>query len=57
MGIWGFIMMEDYVMWEKIFYFDYERIFEWVVYVRGYGVYGYFEMYELLFDIICVDIF
>lgn len=41
-GVCGLMLMEDFYFWEKMMYFDYERIFEWIVYVCGYGVYGFF---------------
>jgi len=39
-------LLEDFVMREKIFHFDHERIPERVVHARGYGAKGYFENYE-----------
>ena len=36
-------LLEDFVMREKIFHFDHERIPERVVHARGFGVKGYFE--------------
>src|SRR3954454_12906699 len=41
-------LLEDFVMREKIFHFDHERIPERVVHARGYGAKGYFENYKSL---------
>ena len=37
----GPTLLEDFVMREKIFHFDHERIPERVVHARGYGAHGY----------------
>jgi len=50
-------LLEDFVMREKIFHFDHERIPERVVHARGFGVKGYFETYESLADITRADLF
>ncbi|CAO3611895.1 unnamed protein product [Cunninghamella blakesleeana] len=44
-GLNGPTLMEDFMMREKIFHFDHERIPERVVHARGVGVHGYFESY------------
>lgn len=56
-GSRGPTLLEDFVMREKIFHFDHERIPERVVHARGVGAHGYFETYESLSDITCADIF
>ena len=56
-GSRGPTLMEDFVMREKIFHFDHERIPERVVHARGAGAHGYFETYESLADITSADIF
>ncbi len=56
-GARGPTLLEDFVMREKIFHFDHERIPERVVHARGMGAHGYFETYESLSDITCADIF
>jgi catalase len=56
-GTRGPVLMEDFIMREKIFHFDHERIPERVVHARGMGAHGYFETYESLTDITCADIF
>ena len=50
-------LLEDFVMREKIFHFDHERIPERVVHARGFGVKGFFEPYESLADITSADLF
>ncbi|HSP28970.1 MAG TPA: catalase, partial [Ilumatobacteraceae bacterium] len=42
----GPALLEDFVLREKIFHFDHERIPERVVHARGFGVHGHFESYE-----------
>ena len=50
-------LLEDFVMREKIFHFDHERIPERVVHARGFGVKGYFENYDSLTDVTLADPF
>jgi catalase len=40
----GPALLEDFILREKIFHFDHERIPERVVHARGYGAHGYFEL-------------
>ncbi|HQT78961.1 MAG TPA: catalase [Rhodopila sp.] len=56
-GARGPVALEDFVLREKIFHFDHERIPERVVHARGYGAHGFFEAYESLSDITRADIF
>lgn len=42
----GPTILEDFHLREKIMHFDHERIPERVVHARGFGVHGYFELYE-----------
>ncbi len=42
-GAPGPTLLEDFVMREKIFHFDHERIPERVVHARGFGAHGHFE--------------
>lgn len=51
------MLLEDFILCEKIIYFDYECISECIVYVCGLVVYGYFQLYKSLSDIIKVDFF
>jgi catalase len=50
-------LLQDFVMREKIFHFDHERIPERVVHARGYGAKGYFECTDPLTDITRADLF
>lgn len=45
-GARGPVLLEDFVMREKITHFDHERIPERVVHARGYAAHGYFQTYE-----------
>lgn len=56
-GSRGPTLLEDFVMREKIFHFDHERIPERVVHARGVGAHGYFETYESLADVTSAGIF
>ena len=53
----GSTLLEDFVLREKIFHFDHERIPERIVHARGSAAHGYFENYESLADITKADIF
>ncbi len=53
----GPVLLEDFVLREKVFHFDHERIPERVVHARGYGAHGFFETYESLGDVTSADIF
>jgi len=56
-GARGPILLEDFVLREKIFHFDHERIPERIVHARGSGAHGYFELTESLADITRADLF
>ncbi len=45
-GSRGPILLEDFVLREKITHFDHERIPERIVHARGTGAHGYFQCYE-----------
>lgn len=45
-GVRGPTLMEDFHFREKMTHFDHERIPERVVHARGYGVHGFFQVYE-----------
>ncbi len=47
----GPTLLDDFVLREKLFHFDHERIPERVVHARGYGAHGYFEVDESLADL------
>ena len=53
----GPALLEDFVMREKIFHFDHERIPERVVHARGYGAKGFFEAYGGLETVTRADLF
>ena len=56
-GARGPVLLEDFVLREKIFHFDHERIPERIVHARGSAAHGFFELYESLSDITKADIF
>ncbi len=53
----GPVLLEDFVLREKIFHFDHERIPERIVHARGTAAHGFFELYESLADITKADLF
>src|SRR6202034_836975 len=53
----GPTLLEDFVLREKIFHFDHERIPERIVHARGSAAHGYFENYKSLADITKADLF
>ena len=50
-GARGPVLLEDFVLREKIFHFDHERIPERVVHARGAAAHGYFELTDSLGDL------
>jgi len=52
----GPALLEDFILREKIFHFDHERIPERVVHARGYGAHGVFELTESLADVTTADV-
>ncbi|MDR4465466.1 MAG: catalase [Nitrospira sp.] len=56
-GAHGPTLLEDFVLREKIFHFDHERIPERIVHARGSGAHGYFELYKSLSAITTADLF
>ncbi|WP_419825906.1 catalase [Sphingomonas sp.] len=56
-GARGPVLLEDFVLREKIFHFDHERIPERVVHARGSAAHGYFELTEDLSEITRADLF
>ncbi len=53
----GPVLLEDFVLREKIFHFDHERIPERIVHARGTGAHGFFELTESLADVTRADLF
>ena len=47
----GPVLLEDFILREKITHFDHERIPERIVHARGSGAHGFFECYEPLTDL------
>jgi len=56
-GARGPVLLEDFVLREKIFHFDHERIPERIVHARGSAAHGFFESYESLSDLTSADLF
>ena len=56
-GARGPTLLEDFVLREKIFHFDHERIPERIVHARGSAAHGFFEVYESLAAITKADLF
>ncbi len=46
----GPVLLEDFILREKIWHFDHERIPERVVHARGLAAHGYFELTDSLSD-------
>ena len=53
----GPTLLEDFVLREKIFHFDHERIPERVVHARGYGAHGTLETLEAIPELTRADLF
>lgn len=47
-GVRGPVLLEDFLLREKITHFDHERIPERIVHARGSGAHGFFECYRPL---------
>lgn len=56
-GARGPVLLEDFVLREKIFHFDHERIPERIVHARGSAAHGFFESYEDLSDLTKAGLF
>ncbi len=50
-GVRGAVLLEDFILREKITHFDHERIPERIVHARGSGAHGYFQPYESQADL------
>ena len=53
----GPTLLEDFVLREKIFHFDHERIPERIVHARGSGAHGYFEATDDISDLTKAAVF
>jgi catalase len=51
----GPVLLEDFVLREKIMHFDHERIPERIVHARGSAAHGYFETYDSLSKVTKAD--
>jgi len=56
-GTRGPVLLEDFVLREKIFHFDHERIPERIVHARGSAAHGFFELTDSLSDVTSADLF
>ena len=56
-GTRGPTLLEDFVLREKIFHFDHERIPERIVHARGTGAHGVFEALEEISDLTRAAVF
>lgn len=56
-GARGPVLLEDFVLREKIFHFDHERIPERIVHARGSAAHGYFEATDDISDICKAAVF
>jgi catalase len=56
-GARGPTLLEDFVLREKIFHFDHERIPERIVHARGTGAHGTFECTEAIPELSCASLF
>ncbi|MEO8536790.1 MAG: catalase [Betaproteobacteria bacterium] len=56
-GFRGPVLLEDFILREKITHFDHERIPERIVHARGSGAHGYFECYESLAELTRASVF
>ena len=52
----GPTLLEDFILREKIFHFDHERIPERVVHARGYGAHGVFKLTDSLSEYTQADV-
>jgi catalase len=46
LGVRGPVLLEDFILREKVTHFDHERIPERIVHARGSGAHGFFECYK-----------
>lgn len=52
-GLRGPVLLEDFVLREKLTHFDHERIPERIVHARGSAAHGFFEAYAPLTELTC----
>jgi len=56
-GLLGPSLLEDFILREKIFHFDHERIPERIVHARGSAAHGYFECTEAIPNLSSASLF
>jgi len=56
-GVRGPVLLEDFILREKITHFDHERIPERIVHARGSAAHGFFECYKPLTEYTKADLF
>jgi catalase len=56
-GLRGPVLLEDFILREKITHFDHERIPERIVHARGSAAHGYFECYKSLTELTQASLF
>jgi len=54
-GARGPVLLQDFILREKIMHFDHERIPERVVHARGSAAHGFFECLDSCADVTCAD--
>jgi len=57
LGLRGPVLLEDFILREKITHFDHERIPERIVHARGSAAHGFFECYRPLGEVTQASIF
>jgi catalase len=56
-GLRGPVLLEDFILREKITHFDHERIPERIVHARGSAAHGYFECYKAMTGVTRASLF
>ena len=56
-GLRGRVLLEDFILREKLTHFDHERIPERIIHARGSAAHDYFEAYEVMTDLTCASPF
>jgi catalase len=56
-GLRGPVLLEDFILREKITHFDHERIPERIVHARGSAAHGYFECYKPMSNVTRASLF
>ena len=48
----GPVLLEDFILRDKLTHFDHERIPERIVHARGSGAHGFFECFQRFGDVV-----